>query len=182
MSKALIIIDMQQEMQTRLDQGRDHVNGHADEVISHLAQKARLKGVPVIHIRHAEADETSPFRMGIPSAAPLPCDREEPGEAVFTKTTSSAFASTPLKQHLDAEGIDSLIVTGAVTGFCVTSTVRAASDLGYQVNLVEDGVLGFNLPEAKLTARQVHDVTIGLLAANFAKILSEKAALALLEK
>ncbi len=43
-------------------------------------------------------------------------------------------------------GITHLVVVGAVAGFCVNSTVRAASDLGFAVTVVTDAVIGFDLP------------------------------------
>ncbi len=177
---ALLIIDMQADMQHRIDAGYDHVHGDAGTVITRLAEHARWAGVPVIHVRHSETDPASPFHPSAPGYLPLPCDREQPGEAVFVKTSSSAFATTGLEAHLRQNGIDRLIVTGAVAGFCVTSTVRAASDLGFQVTVVREAVLGFGLPHAGLSARQIFDVSLGLLAADFSQVVDADAALALI--
>lgn len=177
---ALLIIDMQVDMQLRIDAGYDHIHGDAGAVIERLAEQARRAGVPVIHVRHSEADPDSPFHPSAPGFPPLPCDREQAGEAVFIKTSSSAFATTGLEAHLRHKGIERLIVTGAVAGFCVTSTVRAASDLGFQVTVVREAVLGFGLPHAGLSARQIFDVSLGLLAADFAQVVDAEAALALM--
>lgn len=170
MRGALLIIDMQADMQSRLDAGRDHVNGNAAAVIQQLAKQCRNKGIPVVHIRHRSDDPASPFAPGSAAAQPMECDRAIAGEAVFEKTTSSAFASTDLAGYLRREGIDHLLVTGAVAGFCVNSTVRSACDLGFRVTLVRDAVLGFDLPEAGLSARQIFDVTVALLEADFATV------------
>ena len=168
MAEALLIIDMQAEMQARLAAGRDHVNGDAPAVIEKMATHCRKAGIPVIHVRHRSDDPTSPFALGGAAAEPMPCDKAAPGEAVFEKTGSSAFAGTGLEAHLRRHGITSLMVTGAVAGFCVNSTIRAASDLGFRVTIIRDGVLGFDLPDAHLSARQIFDVTMALLEADFA--------------
>ena len=171
MGEALLIIDMQAEMQSRLDSGRDHVNGDAPAIIGKIAGACRQAGIPVIHIRHRSEDPASSFAAGCAGAQPLACDRATPDEAVFEKTGSSAFAGTGLEAHLRQTGIASLMVAGAVAGFCVNSTVRSAADLGFRVKIIRDGVLGFDLPDAKLSARQVFDVTMALLEADFSTVI-----------
>lgn len=171
MRDALLIIDMQAEMQGRIDSGRDHVNGDAPAVIQRIVASCRASGIPVVHVRHRSDDPASPFTAGAAGAEPMPCDKAIPGEAVFEKTGSSAFVGTGLEDHLRQHGITRLMVTGAVAGFCVTSTIRSASDLGFQVTIIRDGVLGFDLPDAHLSARQIFDVTMALLEADFATVI-----------
>jgi len=168
--RALLIIDMQMDMQARLDAGRACVNPDAAKRIAELSAACRARGVPVLHVRHHDADPKSPFHADAPGARPMDCDKAEPGEAVFFKSTSSAFASTDLAAHLRENGIDGLIVVGAVLGFCITSTVRSASDLGIDVVLVRDACLGFDLPMAGLGAEDIARVTLGLLGADFAML------------
>ncbi|WP_102226303.1 isochorismatase family protein [Acidimangrovimonas sediminis] len=169
MTEALLIIDMQAEMQHRIDAGYDCVNPDASGRIDALARAFRQSGRPVIHIRHREADPASPMRPGGAGYPPMPCAEAAPGEAVFDKTTSSAFASTDLAQHLAAAGITGLAVTGAVAGFCVNSSVRAGCDLGLAMRVVPDAVLGFGLHD--LSARVIFDVTMAHLAADFATLI-----------
>lgn len=71
-----------------------------------------------------------------------------------------------------------LYVVGAVAGFCVNSTVRSASDLGYRISVIGDAVIGFDLPSAGLDAQTIFDVTMGLLAADFAEVTDSAAVLA----
>jgi nicotinamidase-related amidase len=170
MREAMLIIDMQADMQARMDRGQDHVNGNAGAAIAALAARFRAKGRPVIHVRHRDDDPGSDFHPDSAGYRPMPCAEALPGEAVFEKTTSSAFASTDIERHLRAEGIGHLYVTGAVAGFCVTSTVRSAADLGFKVTVVQDAVLGFDLANKSLSARQIFDVSMGLLAADFAQM------------
>ena len=176
MDSALIIIDMQQEMQARIDAGRPHVNGDAPAKVAAVAAAFRAAGQGVIHVRHAEADPASPLHPDAPGYPPMPCAIEWAGEAIFVKRSSSAFATTDLADHLRAIGSPKLHVVGAVAGFCVNSTVRAAVDLGFQVDVVADAVLGFDLPGQD--AQTIFDVTMALLAADFARITDSAAAIA----
>ncbi|MEC9199183.1 MAG: isochorismatase family protein [Pseudomonadota bacterium] len=175
--KALIIIDMQMEMQRRLDSGRDCVNADAPERIAALIASYRNRGLPVIHIRHREDAPTSPVHQNAAGYPPMPCAEALEGEAVFIKQTSSAFASTDLAAHLRQQGITELVVTGAVAGFCVNSTVRNGSDLGFTMTVVKDAVLGFDLPDAGLTAQVIFDVTMAHLEAEFARLVQSSAEL-----
>ncbi|MGB6008130.1 isochorismatase family protein [Castellaniella sp.] len=169
--QALLIIDMQKEMQHRIDSGRDHVDPQAPARIAALAAAFRAQGRPIIHVRHRDEDPASPFHPLAPGYPAMPCAQDRDGEPVFLKRTSSAFASTDLQAHLHARGITDLVVTGAVAGFCVNSTVRAGADLGFRMTVVRDAVLGFDLPSDRLSARTVFDVTMALLAADFVEIV-----------
>lgn len=100
----------------------------------------------------------------------MPCAEAVPGEPIFEKSTSSAFASTDLEAHLKANGITDLVVTGAVAGFCVNSTVRAGSDLGLNMTVVTDAVLGFELAQDAPSAQTIFDATMALLDGEFATL------------
>jgi nicotinamidase-related amidase len=167
---ALLIIDMQMEMQRRLDLGRPCVHPDAPARIAALARAFRASGRPVIHVRHRSDKPSSPFHAASAGFAPMPCALETAGEAVFVKHTSSAFASTDLAAHLHAQGISALVVAGAVAGFCVNSTVRAASDLGFKITIARDAVMGFDLPGSDQSAQVIFDVTMAQLAADFATL------------
>lgn len=174
MTSALLIIDMQMVMQERLDAGREHVNGEAGKNIATLAAAFRAARKPVIHIRHAEPDPASALHRDAPGCQPMSCARARDNEPVFVKSTSSAFASTELEGYLHEVGITHLVVTGAVAGFCVNTTVRAGSDLGFRMSVVRDAVLGFDLPDANLSARAIFDVTMAHLASDFAEIVETR--------
>ena len=173
MTTAVLIIDMQQGMADRIAAGRAPVNPAAMDRMVALLAHARQTAMPVIHVHHDDPDPASPFRKGLPGAASMPCAAPLVGEAVLWKHGSSAFAGTGLDAHLRQHGIDRLIVAGAVAAFCVTSTVRSASDLGYSVMLPEDTLLGFDLPAhdgERIDAATVQRVTLSILGADFATL------------
>jgi nicotinamidase-related amidase len=61
-----------------------------------------------------------------------------PDDLVLSKTSSSPFNSTAVDRFLRNLEIDTLLICGVVTNGCVEGTIRDASDLGYQVVMVED--------------------------------------------
>ena len=173
MSRAVLIIDMQDGMADRIRAGRPTATPDAPDRIAALLADARRTGVPVIHVLHDDLDPDSPFRKGQPGAVPMPCATPLPGETVLWKHGSSAFHGTGLDAHLKALGHTELVVAGAVAAFCVTSTVRQASDLGYRVLLPQDALLGFDLPAhdgGQIDAATVFRVTLSLLGADFATL------------
>lgn len=66
-------------------------------------------------------------------------------EIVIDKPGYSAFAHTGLQQVLTKRGIETLILTGVTTEVCVSSTLRAAIDLGYRCITVSDACASANL-------------------------------------
>ena len=59
-------------------------------------------------------------------------------EIVLSKGASGVFNSTAIDQILRNLGVDTLIMTGVVTNYCVETAVRDAGDRGYNVVLVDD--------------------------------------------
>lgn len=59
-------------------------------------------------------------------------------ELVITKGASGVFNSTAIDQLLRNMRIDTLIMTGVVTNYCVETAVRDAADRSYNVILVDD--------------------------------------------
>jgi nicotinamidase-related amidase len=175
MVTALLIIDLQEGMAIRTREGRERVNPGAEARVTDLRAVFAARGLPVVHVFHDEADPASSFYPGAPGHAPLPCAVPAPGEAVFHKTGSSAFMGTGLDAYLRRQGIDQLVLVGAVAAFCVTSTCRQASDLGFRVILPGDALIGFDLPAhdgGRIDAATVLRVTLSLLGADFARLVT----------
>ncbi len=106
--------------------------------IETLLVAARRGGIAVVHVQHDEP----PGAPGEPGSAEWQIDPRvlpRSGEAVFRKTHNSAFLGTGLEAHLKELGIESLIVTGIQTEYCVDTTVRVAHQLGFRVVVPADG-------------------------------------------
>jgi ureidoacrylate peracid hydrolase len=80
----------------------------------------------------------------------------KPGDPIVEKRRFSAFiqGSSELDKVLRARGIDTLLITGTVTGVCCESTARDAMMLNYKVVMVTDGNAAYSDAEhnAALTA------------------------------
>lgn len=64
--------------------------------------------------------------------------KPEDEDFVIQKNTSGTFISTRLDSFLRNMDIETVLVTGVVTNFCVYATAREAADYGFQVVIVED--------------------------------------------
>lgn len=70
------------------------------------------------------------------------------------KHDNSAFRRTGVAQRLQDLRINTLIITGMQTEFCIDSTVKAAYELGYQVIIPEYGTTPLDTPCLK--AEQIY--------------------------
>ncbi len=109
-----------------------------------LLKRARAAGAPVIHVVHRGGGalfnpDTPYFAITAPLA---PAD----GEQVIEKRLPNAFAGTGLQAAIAATGRKQLVVIGFMTHMCVSSTVRAALDLGYQTTLIAAATATRDLP------------------------------------
>lgn len=125
----LVVIDVQ----------RDVVAGAYEEsrvlvVIGGLVAAARRAGRPVVWIRH-EDDQLVAGSPGAGWAGGLEPAASEP---VITKAFRDAFEQTPLKACLSDLGADHLVIVGAQSEYCVSTTAHRALVEGFDVTLVED--------------------------------------------
>jgi len=73
-----------------------------------------------------------------PSSDIIEALKPKENDFVIQKNTSGTFISTRLDSFLRNMGIETVLVSGVVTNFCVHSTAREASDYGFQVIIVDD--------------------------------------------
>jgi nicotinamidase-related amidase len=123
----------------------------------------RLKGMPVIHIKHFSKTQ-SDIQVAV-----KPID----GEKIFTKKEVSSFNGTGLNDYLKSIGIKNLVICGMQTHMCVEGAVRAGYDLGYKITLVHDACATKDLKWGNeiVPAKMVHLSTLSTLKA-YAKVLS----------
>lgn len=134
---ALLIIDTQAGLVELMS---PDVRAQALPRISKLLAQARASGVPVIHIQH-DGGKGHPLETHTAGweihAAVRPAD----GELVVRKRESDSFFETTLGQELEKTAIKHLIVAGAMTEYCVDTTCRRATSLGFDVTLAGDAHL-----------------------------------------
>jgi nicotinamidase-related amidase len=175
MGTALLVLDMQMAMQDRIDAGRGRCNPDAEVHVASLLALFRARGLPVFHVWHTDTDPASSHRKGLPGADPMPCALPLEGEQVFWKSGSSAFSRTGLDPALRRTGIKRVVVVGAVAAYCVASTARAGADIGFDIVLPSEALLGFDLPShdgGQIDANTALRVTLATLAPDFAQVVT----------
>lgn len=167
---AIIAIDCQNE----------YVNGGLalPNIEPALAEAARVlaagrkAGTPIIHIAHrgragGAFDPDGPRGQIVDSVKPAD------GEPVIWKPLPNAFANTELHEALQKIGRTELILIGFQTHMCVSSTARAALDLGYRCTIVDKASGTRDLPMpggGVIAAPDLHRASLAALADRFAII------------
>lgn len=167
----IIVIDAQEEYAER---GALALSG-LDPALNNIAAlllKGRKDGAEVVHIAHegSAGRAFDPERGGriIEQVAPVE------GETVLGKGLPNAFTHTGLQNHLATIGRPHLVLCGFMTHMCVSSTARAALDLGYETTVVSDATATRALPAADggdaITADVVQRAALAALADRFSAI------------
>lgn len=110
-----------------------------------------------------------------PKASIIPELNLHSNDVIIVKTTSGTFTSTDLDHQLRNLGIDTIIIVGVVTHFCVENTARIALDLGYKVFIIDDACAAFSpsLHEASLRIMGLFYISV-LQTDNVIKKLEKK--------
>lgn len=127
----------------------------AVEHIAELAGLSRGLGIPVVYtqckrtkadwvydsFRHKRFAEVTETMMTKPRGADI-VDEVAPkeGDIVVLKKYPSAFFGTPMMTICNSLGVDTLIVTGFVTGGCIRATVIDAASYNFNVIIPEEAV------------------------------------------
>ena len=174
----LVLIDHQMEYRIgnlRLERMEDAIQENRK-----LLEAMRAAAAPVIHIvtysRPGAAifSPSSPMSAIIPELAPLA------GEPVITKKLPSSFNGTELARTIEQTGRRSLLVTGFMTHMCVSTTVRAALDFGFECTVVAEATATRDLADplgGVIPAATVQRAALAELADRFALVVKDAAAL-----
>ncbi|MFT4413667.1 cysteine hydrolase family protein [Fredinandcohnia humi] len=135
MSKtALLVIDAQVGLLEGPSIGPVYEKDKVLEVMQTVIRNARELDIPVIYFQDLDVGEDNLKEQEIhPMLAPLATD------LLFKKKATNAFYMTNLQEALTELGIAHLVVIGCKTEYCVDTTSRSATVLGYDVTLVADG-------------------------------------------
>ena len=145
---ALVVIDVQVgliEEAYRCNEVLDSINT--------LLSKARASDTPVIYVQH-DGPQGDGLEVGTPAWEIHPAIAPQEGEPVVHKRASDSFHATSLQWELETRGIKHLVVVGGQTEYCVDTSVRRATTMGYNVTLVQDAHTTIDYDEAVLTAAQ----------------------------
>ena len=129
----------------------------------------------------------------------MPCAAPFASERVFPKTTNSPFVETDLEKVIRELRVDRLVIVGLMTAHCVSTTLRAASNLRVvdhsygctikpdepakgEIILVEDATATFNVVHdgKEYDAETVHAVHLASLKDEFCDLMTTMQVLELL--
>lgn len=154
----LIVIDLQNEY---LPTGKLPLSGieAATDNAAKVLADARAKDIPVFHIRHEFASADAPvFVPGSDGVEIQPAVAPLGDEPVIVKNHINAFRETDLQQQLEAQGVQEVVIVGAMSHMCVDACVRAAVDMGYPTTVLHDAcaTLDLEFNGMSVPAAQVH--------------------------
>lgn len=178
--RALIIVDIQNDY---FPGGNWPVAGMeaAAANAARLLAKARETGDLVAHVHHEiEGDDAPFFKPGTPGAAINASVAPKAGEKTVLKHLPNSFARTGLEAFLRENGVEAVTICGAMSQMCIDATARAASDMGFDVTVVEDacGAKETAFGGIEVPPPQVHATIMGALDGTYAAVVTTDAYLA----
>ncbi|PIT01528.1 isochorismatase [Bradyrhizobium nitroreducens] len=142
-----------------------------------LLARARASGTAIFHVAHKGRagglfDREAARGAIVERLAPLA------SEPVIEKALPNAFAGTELQEKLAATGRKNIVLAGFMTHMCISSTARAALDLGLRTTIAADACGTRDLPDGHggtLDARTIHEVALAELSDRFAIVTQSDA-------
>lgn len=178
--RAIIVVDLQNEY---LSSGKLPLVGIENAVsnAARIIDSARTRGDLLIHVRHESPTADAPFFAASSEnveiiAAVSPLD----GEKVIVKQYPNAFRNTGLKAMLDDNGVEEVVVVGAMSHMCIDATSRAAADFGYAVTVVHNACATRDVEFGGKTvqAADVHAAYMSALGWGYGQVVSVEELLA----
>jgi nicotinamidase-related amidase len=174
MSVSLLLIDIQNDY---FPGGRMELQGSVEavQVAGRLLDFFRKYRLPVIHIQHLAIKPGATFFIpGTPGADLYERVKPLAGEQVIRKHFPNSFRETKLMEYLQGTGIRQLVIVGMMTHMCVDATTRAATDYGYECQIVQDGCATRNLRlnGQEVMARDVHIAFLAALNGSYGRVVT----------
>ena len=169
----LLPIDMQQAFSSK--PWPKSWNDKVDSNGLALVAAWRKANLPIIHVRHDSVVSGSSLAPGHHGNSYRPGFEPIEDEPVVVKSVNAAFIGTDLELRLRRLDISRLVIFGIATDMCVSTTVRMASNLGFDVTLVQDACDCFDLPDGNggtIPAHAVHQAHVATLRFEFCKVVS----------
>ena len=138
------------------------------EKISYLQNQARSKNIEIIYVQHIESPEAQTSEDW--QLSPL-LNRQE-NEKVFQKRYNSIFKETGLKEYLDQQGIEQLVLCGMQTEYCVDTSVKVGFEYGYKLIIPEGAVTTFDGED--IPAETLNEFYENIWEERFADVLDYK--------
>ncbi|WP_417850487.1 cysteine hydrolase family protein [Thalassoglobus sp.] len=177
---ALLIIDLQNDY---FPNGKWELEGTeaAAAKAADLLAAFRKQGLPIVHVRHEFPTSDAPFfAPNTPGSEIHTTVQPNEGESVVLKHQINCFRETNLKEVLDEQGVETVLICGAMSHMCVDAATRAANDFGYQCTVAHDAcaTLALEFNGTAVPANLVHAAFMAALDFGYARVASTEELLA----
>ncbi len=136
MSKALIVIDLQNDITKNYKEIIDNVNRAIDW--------AAAKEIPVVYIQHNNLSAgTRNFKPDTQGAELVP-ELHVVSDHIFVKTKSNALTSKAFANYIAENGVTEFYIAGADATACVKSTCYNMTKTGYTVHVLTDCITSYD--------------------------------------
>ena len=171
-NQALIVVDIQ----------NDYFPGGAMELVRSTEAAAvavevkrhfKEAGLPVVMIQHVAIRPGATFFLPNTEGVEIHDSiAVEEGDHLVVKHYPNSFRETNLMELLKSLDVSELTVVGMMTHMCIDTTVRAASDLGFKVELIGNACATKDLEHGgrKVAAADVHAAYLAALDGSFATV------------
>ena len=107
-----------------------------ESAVKRLIAAARENGIEVIYVRHddgagAELTKGKPGFEVYEGFGPMQ------GEMIFDKTVNSSFRGTGLLEYLKEKNVQTVIVVGLQTEYCIDATIKCGYEHGFNIIVPE---------------------------------------------
>lgn len=136
MNKALVVIDIQNDITKNYKEIIDNINKAIDWAVN--------SNIHVVYIRHENlSDGTRTFKPNTRGAELVP-DMKIVSTNIFTKSKGNALTSEEFTDFINKNKIDEFYIAGADAVACVKSTVFNMNKAGYKVNILSNCVTSYD--------------------------------------
>lgn len=174
---ALILIDIQKGFNDIEYWGGERNNFDAEKNASKLLELWRKNNFPIFHVKHCSSNPNSILNENNIGNEFKDIVMPIEGEKIIKKNVNSAFIGTNLKEQLDNNKINKLVIVGLTTDHCVSTTTRMAGNFGYETYHVSDATATFNkmgIDGKKFSANLIHETALASLNEEFASVVTTK--------
>ena len=167
----LVLVDIQNTYREGVMQLKN-IEAAVSEAQS-LLERARKAGIPVFHIRHS-AGAGSPYDVDADNGQICKEVAPQGDEVVITKTHPNSFFNTTLEEELKKAGVTDIVIAGAMSHMCISSTARGAFNNGFGSTVVASACATRDLtaPDGSVVpAQELHNSSLAAIADLFAVVV-----------
>lgn len=136
MNKALVVIDIQNDITKNYKEIIDNINKAISWAVG--------KDFHVVYIKHNNLTAGTRTFKPDTHGAELVSDMSVVSENIFTKSKSNALTSEPFAEFIKANEIDEFYIAGADATACVKSTCYNMAKIGYTVHVLSDCITSYD--------------------------------------